>query len=58
MQNTPNQTTPNSTYITIDPLARVRYDNKYDMSVTMAYDHMKAGPNLLLEPGDVIELVR
>jgi len=25
----------------------VRYDNKYDMSLTMAYDHMKAGPTLL-----------
>ena len=47
VQNTPNQTTPNGTYISVDPLAKVRYDNKYDMSVTMAYDHMKAGPNLL-----------
>ncbi len=34
-------------YIQIDPLARVRYDNRFDLSVGMAYDHMKAGPNLL-----------
>jgi hypothetical protein len=31
----------------IDPLALVRYDNKFDVSLGMAYDHMKAGPNLL-----------
>lgn len=47
VQSTPNQTAPNGTYIAIDPLAKVRYDNKYDLSVGMAYDHMKAGPNLL-----------
>lgn len=47
VQNTPNQTSPNGTYIAIDPLAKVRYDNKYDLSLGMAYDHMKAGPNLL-----------
>jgi hypothetical protein len=47
VQNTPNQTTPNGTYISVDPLAKVRYDNKYDVSLTMAYDHMKAGPTLL-----------
>jgi hypothetical protein len=35
------------TYEVIDPLAGVHYDNRYDMSVAMAYDHMKAGPNLL-----------
>ena len=34
-------------YIQVDPLAKVRYDNRYDLSVGMAYDHMKAGPNLL-----------
>jgi hypothetical protein len=34
-------------YIQIDPLAKVRYDNRYDVSVGMAYDHMKAGPTLL-----------
>ncbi len=38
---------PSPAYITIDPLAKVRYDNRYDVSLEMAYDHMKAGPNLL-----------
>lgn len=46
-QNTTSQTPVNGRYISIDPLANVRYDNKFDMSVTMAYDHMKAGPTLL-----------
>jgi hypothetical protein len=40
-------TTTNGTYITIDPLAKVRYDNRFDVSVGFAYDHMKAGPTLL-----------
>lgn len=34
-------------YIVVDPLAGVHYDNRYDISLGMAYDHMKAGPNLL-----------
>jgi hypothetical protein len=34
-------------YVSIDPLANVRYDNRYDVSLGMAYDHMKAGPTLL-----------
>jgi hypothetical protein len=34
-------------YQAIDPLAGVRYDNRYDMSLGFAYDHMKAGPTLL-----------
>jgi hypothetical protein len=38
---------PAPTYISIDPLANVRYDNKWDVSVGMAYRHIKAGPNLL-----------
>ena len=46
-QNPPDQTTGNGTYIAIDPLALVRYDNRFDASLGMAYDHMKAGPNLL-----------
>lgn len=33
-------------YIAIDPLANVHYDNRYDLSLTMAYAHIKAGPNL------------
>jgi hypothetical protein len=34
-------------YIPVDPLANVRYDNRYDVSLGLAYDHMKAGPSLL-----------
>lgn len=37
----------NPAYIAIDPLANVRYDNKFDVSLELAYQHMKAGPNLL-----------
>jgi len=46
-QSTNSQTPGNGSYVSIDPLAGVRYDNRYDLSVGMAYDHMKAGPNLL-----------
>ena len=34
-------------YIQVDPLAKVRYDNRWDVSLGLAYDHMKAGPSLL-----------
>jgi hypothetical protein len=44
---TTSQPTGNGTYIAVDPLANVKYDNKWDFSLGMAYDHMKAGPNLL-----------
>src|SRR5579863_9689903 len=45
---TPKMGTPESpVYVSIDPLAKVRYDNRYDVSLGMAYDHMKAGPTLL-----------
>ncbi len=37
----------NGAYVVVDPLAGVSYDNRYDISVGMAYDHMKAGPTLL-----------
>lgn len=46
-QASASQTPANGTYIVIDPLANVRYDNRYDLSLGMAYDHMKAGPTLL-----------
>jgi len=46
-QSTASPTAGNGTYIAVDPLANVRYDNRYDLSVGMAYDHMKAGPNIL-----------
>jgi hypothetical protein len=45
--NAPDQTAGNGRYISVDPLALVRYDNRFDVSLGMAYDHMKAGPNLL-----------
>lgn len=34
-------------YVPLDPLAKVRYDNRWDLSLGFAYDHMKAGPTLL-----------
>ncbi len=37
----------NGAYVSIDPLAGVRYDNRYDLSLGMAYAHIKAGPILL-----------
>ncbi|MGA7858628.1 MAG: hypothetical protein WCA11_11905, partial [Terracidiphilus sp.] len=46
-QSTASPTAGNGTYISVDPLAGVRYNNRYDVSLGMAYDHMKAGPNLL-----------
>jgi hypothetical protein len=49
-QSAPVQTptpAPEPQYISIDPLAGVRYNNRYDLSLTLAYAHMKAGPNLL-----------
>jgi hypothetical protein len=46
-QSTDAQTAPNGVYVATDPLANVRYDNRFDVSLGMAYDHMKAGPNLL-----------
>jgi len=46
-QSTASPTAGNGTYIATDPLANVRYDNRFDVSLGMAYDHMKAGPSLL-----------
>jgi hypothetical protein len=46
-QSTANPTTGAGTYIASDPLAGVRYDNRFDVSLGMAYDHMKAGANVL-----------
>ena len=46
-QTTASPTAGNGTYISSDPLAGVRYDNRYDVSLGMAYDHMKAGANVL-----------
>lgn len=41
------QTTGNGAYISVNPLAGVRYDNRFDLSLGLAYAHMKAGPTLL-----------
>lgn len=38
---------PAPNYVAIDPLAGVRYDNRWDVSLGLAYDHFKAGPNIL-----------
>jgi hypothetical protein len=46
-QSTTPKPVANGTYIVVDPLAGVRYDNRYDLSLGLAYDHMKAGPTLL-----------
>jgi hypothetical protein len=46
-QSTASPTAGNGTYIATDPLANVRYDNRYDVSLGLAYAHTKAGPSLL-----------
>jgi hypothetical protein len=49
-QSSPVQTQtpePQPQYVAINPLAGVRYDNRYDLSLEMAYAHFKAGPNIL-----------
>jgi len=46
-QSTTGQTNANGTYVVVDPLAGVHYDNRYDISLGLGYDHMKAGPTLL-----------
>jgi len=47
VQSTAPQSSVNGKYVSVDPLANVSYDNRYDLSLGMAYDHMKAGPTLL-----------
>jgi hypothetical protein len=46
-QTTQLQSSSNGSYVSVDPLANVRYDNRFDISLGAAYDHMKAGPTLL-----------
>ena len=41
------QTPQYGVYLSVDPQAKVRYDNRWDLSLGAAYDHMKAGPTLL-----------
>ncbi len=37
----------NGGYVPTNPLAGVSYNNKYDIYLGLAYDHMKAGPTLV-----------
>ena len=46
-QSTASPTAGNGTYIASDPLAHVRYDNRYDIYIAPGYRHIKAGPTLL-----------
>jgi hypothetical protein len=49
-QTTPVRTpapAPEPQYVSINPLAGVRYDNRFDLSLETAYAHFKAGPNIL-----------
>jgi hypothetical protein len=46
-QSPDNQSSSYGVYVATDPLARVRYDNRWDLSLAPGYDHMKAGPTLL-----------
>ena len=43
-QSTASPTAGNGTYIASDPLANVRYDNRFDLSLGAAYGHIHAGP--------------
>jgi hypothetical protein len=45
-QVTASPTSGNSVYNPSDPLANVRYDNRFDASLGMAYAHIHAGPTL------------
>jgi len=46
-QSAPPQSPVNGVYVAVDPLANVHYDERYDLSLGLAYDHMKAGPTLI-----------
>jgi hypothetical protein len=46
-QSPDTQTSNYGIYVASDPLAKVRYDNRWDLSLAPGYDHMKAGPSLL-----------
>ncbi len=47
VQASNSQTAETNPYITTDPLANVRYNNRFDVSLGFAYQHVKAGPNVL-----------
>ena len=44
--NRPGNQPINGTYVSTDPLAGVRYDNRWDLSVGLAFGHIHAGPNI------------
>jgi len=46
-QSTASPTAGNGTYVATDPLANVRYDNRFDLSLSPAYGHIKAGPEVV-----------
>ena len=46
-QTAPAPAPSTGVYVATNPLAGVNYDNAYDLSLEMAYDHMKAGPTLV-----------
>ena len=46
-QSTAAPTAGIGTYVVVDPLANVRYDNRFDLSLGAAYGHIHAGPNAL-----------
>jgi hypothetical protein len=48
-QSTASPTAGNGTYTPGDPLAGVRYNNKFDVTLGAAYAHIKAGPPPLHE---------
>jgi hypothetical protein len=45
-QSTASPTAGNGTYVASDPLANVRYDDRFDASLGAAYGHIHAGPTL------------
>jgi hypothetical protein len=47
--NPDTQQPMNGTYVQVDPLAGVKYDERYDLSLGAAYGHIKAGPPPLLQ---------
>lgn len=49
VQSPGDQAPANGTYVVVDPLAGVKYDERYDISLGAAYGHIKAGPPPLHE---------
>jgi hypothetical protein len=45
-QSTAAPTAGNGSYVATDPLASVRYDNRFDVSLGAAYGHIHAGPEI------------